>query len=69
MAFEILMTQTVRMCCDRCGAKAGEYVATVEEAIESGKTLGFVDAGLEINGCRRQAWLCPACHADKPAFV
>lgn len=70
MAWQVQMTQTVSMCCDRCGRRQDEWYMTYAEAIEAAKSSGdFVDAGYESGGAKLQAWLCCDCHGEQPDEV
>ena len=57
MAFELQITQTVRLACDRCGKPQPAWHDSVEAAIEAARG-DYVDASWEEGDCRRQCRVC-----------
>ena len=65
----VMITQSVRICCDRCGDPATEeWFATVEVARAAALTAGgFHESRWVDAGCHRELWLCPKCHEEEVA--
>lgn len=62
MAFEVQVTQTVRMACDRCGKTQAKWFKCTRDAINAARSVGdFHDASYDMI----QAWLCGGCFAAR----
>lgn len=64
---EVMLTQTVRVSCDRCGKPATEeWFAKVDEARHAAFITGeFHESRWKEGECHRELWLCPQCHQGK----
>ncbi len=58
----IMVTQTVRVECDRCGAGA-DYLPTITEARGAAVTVGFVKHEWMNQEIYHEIWLCRICNS------